>query len=165
MRRRGTVSRKPSKAQQRKPTRPKRSDAAGAARPASSTFTDLQEQVGALTRELAEAREQQVATSEVLRVIASSPADLGACSKRSWPAEFFTPCAKRLLQHNRPLADIQVPGAVEGRPARVPGLGSRDKQAIDDTWLFLNWGESTGSAMRSSERSSPADERSSLPSL
>jgi hypothetical protein len=37
-----------------------------AAGQASSTIADLQEQVSALTRELAEAREQQTATSEVL---------------------------------------------------------------------------------------------------
>jgi GAF domain-containing protein len=66
--RRGTVSRKPAKkTQQLRPTGPKRSNTASAARPASSIHADLQEQVGALTRELAEAREQHAATSEVLR--------------------------------------------------------------------------------------------------
>jgi len=77
VRRRGTVSRKPTKkTQQRKPTRPKRSNAARAARPASSAPADLQEQVSALTRELAEAREQQTATSDILGVIAASPTNI-----------------------------------------------------------------------------------------
>ena len=67
MRSRGTVSRKPAKPQQRKPTRPKRSNAPTAAR------HDLQEQLDARTRQLNEAIEREHATAEVLRVISSSP--------------------------------------------------------------------------------------------
>ena len=76
MRRRRTMSRKPAKAQHGSTTKPKRNSAPMAARPSSSTLADLQDQVSALTRELAEAREQQSASSEVLRVISSSPGEL-----------------------------------------------------------------------------------------
>ena len=86
MRRRGTVSWKPSKTQQRKPTGPKRSSASTAARRRGSSAADLEKQLDLRTRELNEAQtkldlrtrelgealEQQTATAEVLSVISST---------------------------------------------------------------------------------------------
>ncbi|HEY6381217.1 MAG TPA: histidine kinase, partial [Pseudolabrys sp.] len=51
--------------------RPKAREASNA-----SPKADLQEQLDRRTRELEEALQQQTATSEVLRVISSSPSDL-----------------------------------------------------------------------------------------
>src|SRR5271165_711835 len=76
VRRRCAMSRKPAKTQHSSTKKPTRNNAPVAARQASSTVADLQEQVSALTRELAQARGEQTATSEVLQVISGSPGEL-----------------------------------------------------------------------------------------
>ena len=76
MRRRRIMSRKPAKPRPRKTVTQERGTASNAVRRVSSSATDLQTQLERQARELEEAREQQAATCEVLRVIASSPADL-----------------------------------------------------------------------------------------
>jgi hypothetical protein len=61
VRRRGTVSRKPAKAQHRKPTRPKRSTAAMAAKQANWSLSELREQLKRQAHELEEAGDERAA--------------------------------------------------------------------------------------------------------
>ena len=58
------------------PVKARRKSGARKARRAQGTNPGLQEQVVALTRELKESREEQTATSEVLKIISSSPGEL-----------------------------------------------------------------------------------------
>jgi signal transduction histidine kinase len=76
VRRRHTKSRKPANTRYRKTAEPNRSTTSSAARRASASATNLQEQFERQARELEEAREERAAIAEVLRVISASPGEL-----------------------------------------------------------------------------------------
>ena len=101
-------------------TKPRRNNAPTTGRPASSTLADLQEQVGALTRELAEAREQQTATSEVLRVISSSATDV----QRVF--EIIGERAEKLCD-----AEISVVSMVDGELIRLVSINGVTERGVE----------------------------------
>jgi hypothetical protein len=134
-----TVGRKRSKTQHRKPTRPKHTIAPTAARRGSSSPADLQEQVTFLARELAEAREQQAATAEILRAISGSPTDLervfavvAASATRLCDASDATihqvdGAILRQVAHHGP---IPVPGSLPMTRGVLAGRAVLDRQTI-----------------------------------
>src|SRR5215475_12029155 len=139
------MSRKPAKTQHSSSKKSKRKNAPTGAPPVSSTIADLQEQVSALTRELAEAREQQTATSEVLRVISSSPGGLEpvfdtilANATRICEAKFGTLYLRdgdafhAASLHNAPpaFAEDRKRGLIRPGPATVLGRLIRTKQVV-----------------------------------
>jgi signal transduction histidine kinase len=119
--RRGTVSPKPAKTMHHKPTRSKRGDAAKAARQANLPVSDLQERLKRQARELEEARQQQAASSEVLRVIASSPAHLKPVF------ETILANATRLCE-----ASFGVLYRVEGETLRVGAMHRAPKAFVEE---------------------------------
>jgi GAF domain-containing protein len=137
--RRGTVSRKSANAQRRKPKTPKRSNAPTAARRGSSSPNNLQEQVTFLARELAEAREQQAATAEVLRAISGSPTDLERvfavvaasathlCDASDATIHQVDGAVLRQVAHHGP---IPVPGTLPMTRGVLAGRAVLDRQTI-----------------------------------
>src|SRR5262249_48133840 len=74
MRRRSRAGGKPTKTQRRKTTAPERRDATKAVRSRNSTGQETE--VARLARELNQAREQKIATADVLKVISRSTTDV-----------------------------------------------------------------------------------------
>jgi two-component system NtrC family sensor kinase len=110
-----------------------------AARRRRSSVADLQKQLDQRTRELAEALEQQMATSEILRTVAHSSADIqsvldAVCQNavrlcEAYDSSFFRPDGDRLLlvAHHGPITQVESLPLVRGIPA---GRSVLDKRTI-----------------------------------
>ena len=74
---RGRTKAGSAKSRRRKPAAPKRPSGTEAARPRSSSAAGQEGQIAQVKRELAQSRQEQIATADVLRIISSSSGSLG----------------------------------------------------------------------------------------
>src|ERR1700736_2485536 len=133
VRRRRTTSRKPANTLHGSTTKPKRGNAPTAARRRGSTAANLQMQLDQRTRELAEAQkhlaealEQQTATSEILGTVAHSSADIqsvldAVCQSaarlcEAYDSAIWRPDGDRLLlvAHHGPITQVETLPLVRG---------------------------------------------------
>ena len=156
MRRRNKTGGKEGKTQ--RPKTLKRHNAPKTARRRNFSAAGPQEQISALTRELKEALEQQTATSEVLKVISSSPGELEpvfnamlANATRICEAKFghlwlFEQCFRAVAVHgpqgfvdhmrHHPIVDLQSsPGIPLDRLAKTRELVHIPDLRADDSYI------------------------------
>ncbi len=121
MRRRGKAVGKPLKTGRRKATPAKRSNAPRPARPNKSPVTSDETEVARLRRELSEALEQQTATSEVLKVISSSPGDL-------------KPVFEAMLDNASRICEADAGNLFLCEPAGLRAVAVRGEPQYVETW-------------------------------
>ena len=134
MRRSGKASGPPAKGRRRSTVTPKARKAAAA--PASAP--DLRGPVDALARELKEAREQQTATAEVLKVMSTSLADL-------------TPVFETIGRRAEKLCDAQISlvSMVDGdliRLAAISGVTEKGVEAVRSVYYPMRLSDETVAA-------------------
>src|ERR1700730_11471831 len=117
----------------------KRRAKAPPARPQRSSAADLQKQLDRRTRELAEAREQQAATSEILGVVARSPTDIqpildALCQSAARLCEAYDAVIRRpdgdrliLAAHYGPIPLVESLSLIRGM---VSGRSVLDKRTL-----------------------------------